>query len=198
LPPGVYAREVRYENQPRRGATAAEARALAHPVRIRILQALRREPKTNKEIAEALGTTPGATLHHVNVLLEQGFVEMQKERTGRRGAREIPYEATGKTRILSFEDNSPNSVDARNAILRSALDGYTDATTEARVNEWSVTLHLTSERLYGFEKRIQEVITEYAQDSPNTNTEKYGFFGAGYRHLKRQDRSRVENSSECR
>jgi DNA-binding transcriptional ArsR family regulator len=176
---------VGYEDQPARGATAAEAKALAHPVRIRILQALRHESKTNKEIAEALGTTPGATLHHVNVLLEQGFIEMQKKRIGRRGAREIPYEATGKTRILSFQDNSPSSVDVRDAILRSALEGYTAAPTKARVDEWSVTLHLTPERLDGFQKSIQGIITEYAQDSPTTDTEKYGFFGAGYRHLKR-------------
>lgn len=173
-----------YEDQPAREATAAEAKALAHPVRIRILQVLRGESKTNKEIAEALGTTPGATLHHVNVLLEQGFVETQKERIGRRGAREIPYEATGKTRILSFQDNSANSADVRNAILQSALDGYTAAHTEARFGEWSVTLHLTPKRLNGFQDRIHEVITEYAQDKPTASTKKYGFFGAGYRHLK--------------
>ncbi|MHA7284452.1 ArsR/SmtB family transcription factor [Arthrobacter sp. TMS2-4] len=173
-----------YEDQPAREATAAEAKALAHPVRIRILQALRGEPKTNKELAEDLGTSPGATLHHVTVLLDQGFVEMQKERTGRRGAREIPYETTGKTRILSFQDTSPGSVDVRNAILRSALDGYTAAPPQARFGESSVTLYLTPERLDGFEKRLQDVITEYAQDAPSPNSEKYGFFGAGYRHPK--------------
>lgn len=167
-----------------REATAAEAKALAHPVRIRILQVLRGESKTNKEIAETLGTSPGATLHHVNVLLEQGFMKAQEERTGRRGSREVPYEATGKTRILSFEDGSALSTDVRNAILQSALESFAATPIEARFGEWSVTLNLTSERLGGFQQRIQEVITEFAQDSPTPGTQKYGFFGAGYRHPK--------------
>lgn len=178
-------RSMGYEDQPVRGATAAEAKALAHPVRIRILQALRGEAKTNKEIAEALGTTPGATLHHVNVLLDEGFLKMQEERVGRRGAREVPYAATGKTRILSFQDGSARSADVRNAILQSALEGFSSAPADAQFGEWSVTLHLTPERLAAFQERQNELISEYARDQPTTITAKYGFFGAGYRHPKR-------------
>ena len=42
----------------RRPADEAEAKALASPLRLRILRLALHEPRTNKEIAEALGATP--------------------------------------------------------------------------------------------------------------------------------------------
>lgn len=171
-----------YEDEPTREATAAEAKALAHPVRIRILQALRSEAKTNKEIARSLGTTPGATLYHVKVLLDQDFVAMEDQRPGRRGAREIPYSATGKTRVLSFQGGSSSSAEVRDAILRSALDGYTALPSGNRFGETSFTLHLDPDRLSEFQRRFQELVADFAQDAPSPDTGKFGFFGAAYRH----------------
>jgi DNA-binding transcriptional ArsR family regulator len=171
-----------YQGDGARDATAAEAKALAHPVRIRILQALRGESKTNKEIAEQLGTTPGATLHHVNLLLEQGFIEAQGERTGRRGAREIPYAATGKTTILSFQENSPAALSVRSAILQSALASYAAVPEADRFGEASITLHLTPARLAELQRKVQDLIAEYRDDEPAPGTSKYGFFGAAYRY----------------
>lgn len=173
-----------YADESPREATAAEAKALAHPVRIRILQALRGEVKTNKEIAQTLGTTPGTTLHHVKVLLDQGFVAIEEQRAGRRGAREIPYSATGKTRVLSFRNGASSSADVRDAILRSALDGYAAASSSDRFGETSFTLHLSPDRLLDFQQRFQELVAEFAQDEPGPGTDKFGFFGAAHRHLE--------------
>ncbi|WGW13580.1 winged helix-turn-helix domain-containing protein [Saxibacter everestensis] len=171
-----------YEGEAARDATAEEAKALAHPVRIRILQVLRGESKTNKEIAEVLGTTPGATLHHINLLADQGFIETQGVRAGRRGAREVPYSATGKTTILSFQENTPASMNVRSAILQSAVDSYTAASETDRFGEASITLHLTPERLAELRRKLQDLVTEYKDDPTTQATNKYGFFGAAYRH----------------
>jgi DNA-binding transcriptional ArsR family regulator len=84
----------------RRPADEAEAKAIASPLRLRILRATLHEPRTNKEIAEALGMNPASVLHHVRTLVDTGFLVEQPTRRGARGARERPYLASGKSFYL--------------------------------------------------------------------------------------------------
>src|SRR4051795_783858 len=84
----------------RRPATDAEARALASAVRLRILRLCLGEALTNKEIAARLGRNPATVLHHVRTLLDTGFLVAEPERRGTRGAREVPYRATGKSWLM--------------------------------------------------------------------------------------------------
>lgn len=81
----------------RRPATDAEARALASSLRLRILRLTLDDALSNKEIAEALGRPPASVLHHVRTLVDTGFLRPEPVRRGTRGAREIPYRATGKS-----------------------------------------------------------------------------------------------------
>src|SRR5918998_1960858 len=87
----------------RRPATRDEARALAHPLRLRILRLCLDEALTNRELADRLRAEPATVLYHVRTLVRTGFLASEAERRGRRGAREIPYRATGKSWTLSFE-----------------------------------------------------------------------------------------------
>src|SRR3970282_146560 len=82
---------------PERDATADEMRALAHPLRLRILRVTLDRPLTNRQIAERLGRDPGTPLHHVRTLVRGGFLAPEEVRTGKRGALERPYRATGKS-----------------------------------------------------------------------------------------------------
>jgi DNA-binding transcriptional ArsR family regulator len=76
-------------------ATAqARARALASPLRLRILRLCLHEPRTNRELADELGMNPGSVLHHVRSLVDNGFLRAGEPRRGTRGSREIPYTAT--------------------------------------------------------------------------------------------------------
>ena len=87
----------------RRPATRAEARALAHPMRLRILRLCLDEALTNRELADRLRAQPATVLYHVRTLVRTGFLAAQPERRGRRGAREIPYIATRKSWTLDFD-----------------------------------------------------------------------------------------------
>src|SRR4051794_17169207 len=79
-------------------ATAdADARALASTVRMRILRLCLDEALTNRELAERLGRNPATVLHHVRTLADRGFLVAEPARRGTRGAREVPYRATGKS-----------------------------------------------------------------------------------------------------
>src|SRR5215475_4607877 len=88
----------------RRPATEAEARALASGIRMRILRLCLDRALTNKEIAALLEANPATTLHHVRTLVATGFLEAQPERRGTRGAREVPYLATGKSWVMDMSE----------------------------------------------------------------------------------------------
>ncbi len=55
---------------------ARSLRGLAHPLRMRLLDALRvHGPATASGLAERLGESSGATSYHLRQLAEHGFVE---------------------------------------------------------------------------------------------------------------------------
>jgi DNA-binding transcriptional ArsR family regulator len=83
----------------------ARARALASPLRMRILRLSLHEARTNKELADELGVNPGTLLHHVRSLVANGFLRAEEPRRGARGAKEVPYRATG----LSWTSGAPAS-----------------------------------------------------------------------------------------
>jgi DNA-binding transcriptional ArsR family regulator len=84
----------------RREATPREARALGHPLRLRILRLCGQQELTNKQLADRLKRDPGTVLYHVRQLAEAGLLEQAPVRTGDSGALEKPYRSKGKTWYL--------------------------------------------------------------------------------------------------
>ncbi|RZI84526.1 MAG: ArsR family transcriptional regulator, partial [Microbacterium sp.] len=80
---------------PTEAESIAIARALSSPLRLRVLRLCAFDARTNKELAELLDVNPGTMLHHVRSLVDTGLLAPDAERTGNRGAREVPYRATG-------------------------------------------------------------------------------------------------------
>src|SRR5215472_4220467 len=58
-------------------------RALAHPVRLDILSALAKGPKTATECAEAVGESPQSCSYHLRTLAKYGFVERAEATNGK-------------------------------------------------------------------------------------------------------------------
>ncbi|MGI8881447.1 MAG: ArsR/SmtB family transcription factor [Jatrophihabitans sp.] len=140
--------------QARRPASDAEARALASTLRIRILRTCLGEAHTNKEIADLLHRDPGGTLHHVRMLVRTGFLMAQPERRGARGAREIPYLATGKSWTLSSPAKHRVLLDA---FLEEVGQVPVDALDTARLG-----LRLPTRQMDEFLLRMQGLLDEYA------------------------------------
>ncbi|MFD5163797.1 ArsR/SmtB family transcription factor [Streptomyces hawaiiensis] len=64
------------QDRPTHQLDARSLRGLAHPLRMRLLNALRRGgPATASQLAETLGESSGATSYHLRQLAEYGFVE---------------------------------------------------------------------------------------------------------------------------
>jgi DNA-binding transcriptional ArsR family regulator len=73
-------------------------KALAHPLRVRILAVLQQKTASPSEIAEQLSMPLGNVSYHVRVLADFGLIKLVR-RTPRRGAIEHHYEAVGRLRI---------------------------------------------------------------------------------------------------
>jgi DNA-binding transcriptional ArsR family regulator len=160
----------------RRPATPDEARALANPLRLRILRLCLDAELTNEELATALDRDAGTVLHHVRLLVETGFLEPAPERRGKRGAIERPYRATGKSWTLDVGDSPSMTlafVDAFRAEIAESPPGGVP---------WSVRLavRLRPDVRATFEQRLQD-LAEELKDADDPGGEPYGFFAALHR-----------------
>lgn len=66
-------------------SSAAQFKALGHPLRHRLLFALGQEPATISQLATALGTAKGNVAHHLGVLRDAGMVHVAETRQVRGG-----------------------------------------------------------------------------------------------------------------
>jgi predicted ArsR family transcriptional regulator len=115
----------RSARQPR-PATLREARALAHPLRIRILRLCLDRARTNSELAAALEQQPATVLYHVRTLVRTGFLAEEPQRPGPRGTVKKPYRATGKSARL---DDTMSGEDG--AVLRAIFGAVAAEVGEA-------------------------------------------------------------------
>jgi DNA-binding MarR family transcriptional regulator len=139
----------------RRPATDEEAKALASTLRMRILRVCRGQAHTNKEIADALRRDPATTLHHVRRLVDTGFLAAQPVRRGRKGSREIPYLATGKSWTL----DSP----AQNRVLLDAFLEEAALVPAETMHTTRLGLRLPPEQFEELEQRLQQLFDEFTE-----------------------------------
>jgi DNA-binding transcriptional ArsR family regulator len=144
----------------KRVATAAELEALGSAVRLRIIRLAYQRPLTNKEIAERLGKDPATTLHHVRKLVAAGFLEALPERRGNRGAKEIPYQATGMSWGLSFRDDG--RIELAEAMLQAYLGVVSDAGL-AKLDQTRLVVQVDEASRVELMERISAVLDEYVQ-----------------------------------
>lgn len=72
----------------------AHFRALAHPLRHRLLNVLRQRPATLAQLAAALGSTKGTVGYHVQLMVDAGLIRLAGTRRVR-GGTERYYEPVG-------------------------------------------------------------------------------------------------------
>jgi DNA-binding transcriptional ArsR family regulator len=164
----------------KREATTDEARALANPLRLRILRLCLDDALTNKQIADALDRDPGSTLHHVRMLVDTGFLEPTEVRQGTKGALEKPYRATGKSWQLSVSDP-----DHRAGANLAIVDAFRDELAELDQSDDLIVLTrfantLNEASLVELAGRIQAVVDEFALRRDPDGT-RYAFLIGGHR-----------------
>jgi DNA-binding transcriptional ArsR family regulator len=111
------------------GITQQLAKALAHPLRVRILSSLHKGISSPNQLAQELDEPLGNVSYHVKTLLEYGCVELVKTEP-RRGAVEHFYRATDRA-FLSDSDWAKIPASARKGISGSILQSIGESATEA-------------------------------------------------------------------
>jgi DNA-binding transcriptional ArsR family regulator len=89
-------------------------RAMAHPLRLRLIGSLRKQgPGTASELGRRLGESSGATSYHLRILEKYGFVEDDAERN--RG-RERWWRAVDEGMEWSLDTDDPGVLEADRAL----------------------------------------------------------------------------------
>ena len=146
-------------------ATPAEAKALAHPLRLQILRLCLDDELTNKDLAERLDKDPATVLHHVRILVDHGFLEPGDPRRGKRNSRERPYLATRKSWVLDFsEDHAAIDVAAAEAFAAELRAASPSGDTPW----WSrLGVRLSPEDRRELQQRLDDVVADFEQrDDP--------------------------------
>jgi predicted transcriptional regulator len=152
-------------------------RAIAHPLRLRLLGLLRREgPLTATQAAERVGESPAGCSFHFRQLAKYGLVE---EAGGGRG-RERPWRATAMFTSWPSVAESPDVAAASELLSNVIAERYFEHVLtwlERRASEpreWQerelfgdVALHLTPEELGELDRAVQALIEPYLERISN-------------------------------
>jgi DNA-binding transcriptional ArsR family regulator len=149
-------------------ATAAQAKALGSPIRLRILRLCLYDELTNQQLAVRLGCDPSTLLYHARILLDAGFLERAEPRRGPSGALEKPYRSTGLTWTLDIgtdhSDPALAMIEAFRAELAEAGPGSIESSSR-------FLLHLDETARSEMVDRIQAILDEYQATDADRRSE---------------------------
>jgi DNA-binding transcriptional ArsR family regulator len=147
----------------RREATPDQIKAVANPLRLRILRLCNDREWTNKELADRLDRDPSTILHHLRLLVDAGLVEPVGVRQGPSGAYEKPYRSTGLSWRLSFE--RPVEDDEGDlAMLAAFRHELAEAGNDSVAQMARFHLHIDEEAVRELDERFVALIDEYLVD----------------------------------
>jgi len=142
--------------------TLKQQEIISHPIRSQIIMLLFDQAMTSKQVATKLDKTPGNIHYHIQRLYEHGIIELERE-VRNRGIVEKYYRA--KTIYFSAENSNQQSSNIH--------------------SQYSSTLTLSSDELQQFEKRLGELIVEFARSSIASKKERSSYVFNGT--IKKQD-----------
>lgn len=104
-------------------STSEALRALAHPLRMRLIGLLRRDgPATASALARTVGESSGSTSYHLRQLARFGLVELDREQPNRRDKRWRAVEDVTDVDVSSLED--PAALAALDRIVQLQLQRF--------------------------------------------------------------------------
>ncbi|MCX5198439.1 helix-turn-helix domain-containing protein [Streptomyces sp. NBC_00249] len=159
---------------------ARALRGLAHPLRMRLLAALRHDgPATASQLAEQLGESSGATSYHLRQLAAHGFVEDAPEHgKGRERWWRAAHDGTQFDESLMY-DGDPATRGAADTFLHEIATFHTQevSTWLGDAHNWprewrrsselsDFTLRLTADQAFELMRRVDELVNSYRDLPP--------------------------------
>lgn len=157
-------------------------RALAHPIRLRILDVVReRRSATATEVSAAIGESVASCSYHLRILAKYGFIRPAERRAGR----EKPWAPVSFTGSLSTTGMSPADRGRAAALLRAGRQSFFEllerwaGETDSHPPDWQEAtfslgydgLNLTSAELEAMRIDVAAVLDRYgelAKDRPGS------------------------------
>ncbi|MEU7555260.1 helix-turn-helix domain-containing protein [Streptomyces sp. NPDC044571] len=154
---------------------ARSLRGLAHPLRMRMLAALRQDgPATASQLAERLGESSGSTSYHLRQLAAHGFVEDAPEHgKGRERWWRASHEGTGFDESMLY-DGDPETRGAADVFLHEIATIHAQemdtwlGNAHAWPTEWrrgsdisDFTLRLTPEQSLELVHKLHDLVNGY-------------------------------------
>jgi DNA-binding transcriptional ArsR family regulator len=152
-------------------------RALAHPARLAIIDALARgDELTATQCAELTGLSPSATAYHLKLLERYGLAETAPPRPDRR---ERPWRATGGQIHADLDGSTPAGASAAAAVVAALIDMTRAIAVEftaaghAEPEQWrdaavlnNADLWLTAEEFQQVGQELKAIIAAYRRRPP--------------------------------
>jgi DNA-binding transcriptional ArsR family regulator len=159
------------EAAPYRFESPRSIRALAHPARLAIIDALAAgEELTATQCAVLTGLSPSATAYHLKFLERYGFAETAPPRPDRR---ERPWRATGRRTQVDLDSSTPAGASAAAGVVAAYIDTTRDVAVEfmegapGEPEQWrdavlaNADLWLTAEEFHRVAEELATVLEPY-------------------------------------
>ena len=152
-----------------------QVKALAHPLRVRIIETLASsDPMTTKQVAELLGEKPTRLYHHVDLLEKAGLIQLTHTRKNR-GTTEKYYEAIARqfraAADLFSDESADDQIDAIRPMIHTIFDNTTaellrliDSHQSADLLEEEggllsyIEMHLAQEQIEEVQQKLKDVL----------------------------------------
>lgn len=161
--------------------TEQQFKAIGDPTRSRILAIIQHQPATAKQIADRLGLSPGTIGHHLQTLetaglaqvvarrLVRGIVAKHYTRTARLFTYQPPHEqGDGSAPVLAMLTHARDEI-ADALALSGRVDDPVSGFPHAR---------LSPERARAYERRVKQLLDEFASEPPDPTGQVHGLCGA--------------------
>ncbi|MEV8535168.1 winged helix-turn-helix domain-containing protein [Streptomyces sp. NPDC051211] len=150
-------------------------KALGHPVRHRMVNALRQRPATLRQLADALGMSKGTIGYHVRVLREAGLVRLAETRQVRGGTEQ--YFALVSHRFKVHEDAAIGPEFLINAALGEMLPDRPGQPSHTALRH----LWLTDAEAHALEARLRAMAAEPYPTTDSAHGKPYGLLVSLFR-----------------
>jgi DNA-binding transcriptional ArsR family regulator len=155
---------------------ADQLKALGHPLRLKVLQALGQseDPLTNRELAELLSVDPGHLHFHVRMLQRAGLIELVEG-----PGREKPYRSVAKHLRVGPEMRAAGlASEMQAAQLRDVQRGFETHAATGEFRSAQVHTRLSVETIRELARELVEKLAELEDESEPLQTVTIAFHPA--------------------
>lgn len=180
-----------------------QIKVMAHPLRMRLLEAFSRKPITTKQVAQLLAEQPTKLYHHVDALERVGLITLVRTRK-KRGTTEKYYQTVARTFAVDRQlfKLAPHARAAQSGMQKVITGMFEDTLSEIheslakRLNDPKAEQHqvivtrsrirLTPAEIAVLDKKIKALLKEFESGKRTPGTVEYGLTLALYPVTKKR------------